>query len=853
MDIDENDILFTNSFISTPRQSVGIPDKLSGIEYNDEFKTYYKRQSRASGASDTGNENIVEGENNSNLVKRYIRQVNTFVSVDSRDRDKVVYPTPSNFKIFLGRTFYNTRSIRLASMEFPNTNAVINSTNNRIYWINEEDIIDDIIDPVTLTYPVYSVELRIGSYIASKLEDEIQGKMNLIKRRNKTGDYHYFDVNLDIETDVVSFTSLILTQLVGNPFATISGTGVINVDSPNHGYITGETIYFVGARQVAGIPSNLINGPQVITVINADLFQFEIQTKANSSDNGGGSNVKSGKLAPFQLLFGDYEKTVAPNIGYLYENSSEQVVTNIKSMNNIYQVQISVTGNHGMGVDNIGDVCTISSSSTTPNIDGSRVITSILSNTSFLVSVNAELTVPSFDIGQVVLATGTYDITSIENFKSKTTLVEMFTEHNYTHHNNGQSISFYNTVSQPSFNGENVIFSVISSTEMIVYGELLTGGSVNVVNEGDGGYTPMYSPLTTRYTPINAVSNGVLTTITAPNHGFIPGDKVKIYNVFTVPSIIDKTDGVQTVFTVPNSNTFTIAVETYSTNDLIGESFVGSSIVNMTFPGHGMNTITSITNYAAGYILVQTFLPHNLVTGSFVRIMETNTVPNVDDGEYLVDVISSDSFTIPYPVTLTVSGTYGIIGMSLDFSLYGATKIGGFLEENINNTKFTVREIIDENNFLFDIPNYYSTSYEVGGGSSLFINSLFHGFSGVQQNTKNGIIQRSISLEGENYALLVSPQLGTMLNTGNIKDIFARITLDQSPGAMVFNFLSNPKIFDTSPIDKLDELEFSMVNHDGDFYEFNDLDYSFVLEITEVLDTSENFNQSSKRGLTDTS
>ena len=68
---------------------------------------------------------------------------------------------------------------------------------------------------------------------------------------------------------------------------------------------------------------------------------------------------------------------------------------------------------------------------------------------------------------------------------------------------------------------------------------------------------------------------------------------------------------------------------------------------------------------------------------------------------------------------------------------------------------------------------------------------------------------------------------------------------------MVFSYLSNPKVFDTVPLDKLEDLEFSIVNHDGSLYEFNDLDYSFTLEITEVIDISDNFNLSSKRGITD--
>ena len=107
------------------------------------------------------------------------------------------------------------------------------------------------------------------------------------------------------------------------------------------------------------------------------------------------------------------------------------------------------------------------------------------------------------------------------------------------------------------------------------------------------------------------------------------------------------------------------------------------------------------------------------------------------------------------------------------------------------------------------------------------------------------------NLQGENYAFLCCPQLSTMLNTGSVKNIFARISLDQSPGTMVFSYLSNPKVFDAVPLNQLNDLEFSILNYDGTEYEFNDLDYSFTLQITETIDVTDGFQVSSRRGITD--
>jgi hypothetical protein len=42
-----------------------------------------------------------------------------------------------------------------------------------------------------------------------------------------------------------------------------------------------------------------------------------------------------------------------------------------------------------------------------------------------------------------------------------------------------------------------------------------------------------------------------------------------------------------------------------------------------------------------------------------------------------------------------------------------------------------------------------------------------------------------------------------------------------------------------------------MLNYDGSDYEFNDLDYSFTLQITEIVDVTEGFQISSRRGIVD--
>lgn len=869
MDIDENDILFTNSFITQPELSTEIPQ-----EFNDEFAKYYKKQLENDYNNKLKNINPYPTDldentdsnsiyttnklNESTLMepfKRKSKEVKTYVSIDSRDRDKILYPKPSNFKIFLGKTFYNVKTIKLASVEFPNTNAVINSTNNNIYWRNQEDIDDDIIDNITKTYPVYNVELRIGSYITSTLTTEMTNKLASIKRRNKTGDFHYFILDLDIDTDIVTITSLVLTQLPNNPISVTIGLGLITVTAPNHGYSTGDVIYIDGGKNIAGISSSVINGPQIISVLNSNTIQFEVNVKAGETSNGGGNTVKTGRKAPFQLLFGENNYTVAQNIGYPLENSSQRLDTSIKAMNNFYQVKITTTEFHNFQntFDFIGQTCIINASGTTPTIDGNKIITGIIDSKSFLISVNTKIDFSIFNSGDVTFNSRTMSIISSSNYDIDTVLITTFTPHNYDPLDIGKTITFYDTISKPTFNQENTIYSVLSDTLLIIPGLILDGGDVNVSTPGLGGTMPRHDPFITQTKIINTFTTGNISIIGCTNHNLSVGDRIKFYNIITSPSITNTNSGIYTVYSVLDNNTFTINFMTTSYDiDVLNKelAYIGLADIIVTFPYHNFNKITNITTITdtGGYnVEINTQLPHNLSDLDTVRIMETNTIPSIDDGDYIIRYVDSDTFRIIFPGGITSGGTSGIIGMSNDFYIYGASSVGGIEANSINKLKYTVKNIIDIHTFTFESISFANTSTK-GGGDNVFISSLKHGFNGVQTNTKNSLLNRSINLEGENYAFLCCPQLATMRNTGYVENIFARITLDQSPGNMVFNFLSNPKEFDT-PINALSDLEFSVVNYDNTLYEFNDLDHSFCLEITEIIDTTESFNYSSRRGI----
>jgi hypothetical protein len=888
MDSDPNDLLFTNEYIKEP--SLEDTNPAIGEEFRKYYENEIKKENEIRVIEDLKNFTIDDTLDDTNLINTnglttgnllgsvepvvYKKEVKTLVSIDSRDRDKLLYKSPNFFKIFLGKTFTNVKSVKLVSIEFPNTDAVINSGNNVIAWRNQEDIENDIIDNITGTYPIYYLNLRNGSYNLRTLQAEISNQVSIVKREGKTGDFHYFVVDLNQDTDLVSFTSLNLTQLDNDPMSLVRGTNIVKLTYPSeHGYQVGDLIYIIGAKTTGGVSYATLNGAYVISAATLTTIDYEINVKASESVTaGGGTIIKTGKLAPFQLLFGETENTVAPNLGFPLEDSSQRLDSKISKIENYYQVLLRFTDTHIFSntFEFLNKTVFVqnpypATNGTTNWLNtGNFTISGVLDSSTILINVNEPITIPSSVELITITFTDTlgdifvYNAQFMQNYSIDTILISTFTEHNFTSQDVRKEISIFNSLSNPVIDGINTIINVVSPTSFLISGRLLALGKAETTDPDEPvGRVPISNPLlavTKMVTNIELMPNK--TRISCPGHGLFTGDKIQFSNsILSIPRLYEL-GGVS--ITYVDSNTFDIDVKLESI-DLSTvnrtEAVIGKNIVEITFSNHNFNKITSITDYPFvdtfgttwNLKRIETQLPHGLTDNTKTRIMQTGITGL--DGGYLVQSLSEDTFYIytqPYNNLPSGTSTAGIIGMSNDFYLYGCESVGGIDTNLLNNKLFTVKDILDENHFTFVVDNGFATFTQKGGGSDIFISSLKHGFSGTQDNTKNDILNRSINLEGENYVFLCCPQLSTMLNTGVVKDVFARITLDQSPGAVVFSYLSNPKEFTEVPLAQLNELEFAIRNYNNSFYDFFDLDYSFTLEITEIQDTVEYFNQSSR-------
>lgn len=933
--MNEQDLILTNEYIKTDTP-VDLPPA-----FNNEFREYYLTQlnkNKESYVIDKINtlenklqEEIFDDDNllNTHSIRnlgvnlpnstRLQREKKTYVSIDSRDRDVVLHPKPNNFKIYLGKTFKNIKTVKLASLEFPNTNAVINTTNNKIYWRNKEDIDNDVIDLKTNNYPIYEATIRTGSYILTTLQKEIISELQTIKRSfGDTKLFHYPDVHLDYDTDVCTFRFLDLKLLDSNPFRVSQNSNIITVIYDDHEFKAGDVIYIRDAKTFADIPTTEINSSFRIISIDIGSFTIEVATRASetrgSENGGGGTAVKVGKALDFQFLFGEYTNTVSKNLGFPQRNSSNRIDSSINYIQQHYLVELKTIEPHGLSnseffvgkLIKLRNVFGVSQSTNNKIVKIIDPYTIVFETTNPLVRISLDQTFENNTDPDVTLLSYKDNTTDVDILKTIRSLQRYGENTIYirTNYNHGLSltdidstITLFDTLTKPALDGLNTIFTVINNKEFIIKGSL-------EVNGGLGDYSINYDLDTTltrpiygifpKRNPLHSIAFNIInfeiteinpiTGLDSPTKSYI---KIQcdplfvnygggFYTQFNMNEILSENDTIQInnitiepttinlfkITTFLSSNEILVEYDQGSIiNFTLGQSpNVGTNYLFLLLPNHGFNKIANYVGNSPSErsFTITTILDHNLVNNGNVRIMETGntTLDNKQTWYTGLTKLSNDTFKVYTEGNAIGSGNTGIIGMSNDFYLYECTSFDGIdAQQYINSKKFTTTKIFSEdkngkNMFLFQLDGVYASEATRGGGDNVYISSLKHGFNVVQDNTENDVLHRSISLEGEQYVFLTCPTLNTLVSTSKVSDIFARISLTDNPGSVIFDaYLSNPKIFDDGSLPTLSELEFNVKLFDGTYYDFNDLNFSFTLEITEMVDYIENTNISSRRGV----
>ncbi len=126
----------------------------------------------------------------------------------------------------------------------------------------------------------------------------------------------------------------------------------------------------------------------------------------------------------------------------------------------------------------------------------------------------------------------------------------------------------------------------------------------------------------------------------------------------------------------------------------------------------------------------------------------------------------------------------------------------------------------------------------------LTINSL-----GQQINITNN----SLQMAGDNYVIMTAEPIRVFESISAIKNAFAKITLCDSPGKVLYNSFVNMTQLYENPISSLNQLSIGFYTPDGALVNFDGLEHSFTLEIITVSDipnetrinanTGKNYNQ----------
>ena len=772
---------------------------------------------------------------------------------------------------------------------------------------------------VNLGQPVYQVDFKPGNYTSSTLTDQMETSFNQIKRSNDLGQYHYFVVSVNLDTDVITCDSVLTTQLAGNPVSTTAASEIITVFMFSHGLKTGDRVKMIDVKTVGGIQSNVLSGDFIITVLDMNTFTYEVNTRAIETISGGGNTVKVGKDAPFKFLLDTLNTKIQFKTGFADEDSSESINSINPFTTYIIKVQdleiigdyIRVTCDTPHGLDSatvlnisniaIGYPCEITTS-VPHKIKGTQIIR-IRDSNSFP-SVNGEYTavytgVYTFTIDASIKVLGNSgevvyggDRVLLGGIKTtpRITIPFFFVE-------NGN-------IAVDQFDVKASIFDIDQNT----ISKTIVQTSQVFVNHPDHGFTNIdeiysinseftYIHTSTRHSYSGSFESGV-SVIDGPvmsntldilivNHGLTTSDTITIVNSTSTPTI----DGVYNVQFIDVDTLRISFVHSIFTPGTI--SFFSGDKINITnsdslpkIDGYWyINNKFSITNIDSGVTTTDITLsnPVEWIIGDNITISNTNSQPSIDGDYTIYDIPSSNVITITLnePVinsgsvgkitnknsgaiytnlTLTSPGISAILGKTQEIIHYrvepkdGSGYIGGIPINDFNGTLRNIARIINKDNYMIRIENSYADSIVTAGGSSVKVSSDLHGYRSIQANTDDGTssgkLFRSISLEGENYIYLVIPGLDSVsTTTTNITNVFAKILLDESPGLMCFNsFISVPKIFDP-PKERLSSLKMKMIDYLGFGFNFNDLNYSLSLKITEKVEYIKNTNLLSKSSM----
>ena len=105
----------------------------------------------------------------------------------------------------------------------------------------------------------------------------------------------------------------------------------------------------------------------------------------------------------------------------------------------------------------------------------------------------------------------------------------------------------------------------------------------------------------------------------------------------------------------------------------------------------------------------------------------------------------------------------------------------------------------------------------------------------------------SLIFTSDYYINIVTPQLSIIKNTASPFDLFAKVYFSNNNSEVMIDSVITPPTYYYNPIRYLNELAFSFYDANGNLFDFDNIDHSFILELTMIDNIPENTQLNSVR------
>lgn len=528
----------------------------------------------------------------------------TVFNVDSRDRDENLYPTADHFIIPLDKIYQNVKRVELVSTEFPNTDKVVKDTptslqNNQIIWVNAED------SGLGTPFPEYSVQITPGNYTVSTLTDEMKTKMNEVKRSSAGGTKnHFFEIEINLDTDIVKVYSLDLTNLTDNPIVTVEDSNLIYIyvqdpiGTTTPTWAVGDTFYLTGVKGfVGGINPNTING-------------FHTVVKTTIDDGAGGTG-------PIVIDDTNFVIDFQEGATLLFAALTKQVYTTPAAL--ATEIGTKMTAASATSITYTADYDSTAADKFT--IAGTGAFTLLFgTGTNSATSTSATLGFAASDTGSAT------SHTAGNNLSNNAIQIELPIDAVFTDNAGGNGVRAGSLLPFKFLFGRGTDFTNFDFKSSTIAGVL--GYPEEDSSTLIGGAT---TNLTTIVTGISNMTIGSSTSIeTDVAHNLNVGDKVQITGIVSIPSISATTNGIFLVSAVNSATNFSIPFATTSiSSSTFSSGKVASNKVIVDHPSHGLATGDLLTLYRC-----------EKVGGILPRILNGSerTVTVIDGNSYSIEI-----------------------------------------------------------------------------------------------------------------------------------------------------------------------------------------------------------------------